>query len=155
MKPIHFLAAVLVAIIAVGSGASTVAPDQTVSGTVFVQEGSSSRFSCFVQAVTVTTQCQVAPAAGLRNYVTSISISNQVATVQTADIVFGTGTNCATGLTALTHKWQLGTNGLTTSPFDISQQFQTPLVPTAANAICVRPSAATAFGATITGYTAP
>jgi hypothetical protein len=113
------------------------------------------KFSCLVQAVTVTTQCQAAPAAGLRAYITDIALSNQVATVQTLDIVFGTGTNCATGTTALTHKFQMGTNATTTSPQAIVMDLSSPLVPTAANAICVRPSAATAFGATITGYVAP
>jgi hypothetical protein len=127
----------------------------TTEGVQFVQEGSSNRFSCFVQAVTATTQCQAAPGAGLRAYVTSVMMSNQAATVQTLDIVFGTGTNCATGTTALTHKVQMGTNATTTSPFFVPMQFQTPLIPTAANAICVRPSAATAFGATITGFIAP
>lgn len=112
-------------------------------------------FSCFVEAVTVTTQCQAAPAAGLRAYVTSFTASNQAATVQTLDIVFGTGANCGTGTTALTHKHQFGTVATTTSPFAISARYRPGLVPTAANAICVRPSAATAFGATITGYIAP
>lgn len=114
-----------------------------------------SKFSCFVQAVTVTTQCQAAPAAGLRAYITDISFSNQAATVQTLDIVFGTGTNCATGITALTHKYQMGTNATTTSPMVIEIDLVSPLVPTAANAICIRPSAVTVFGATLTGYTAP
>lgn len=112
-------------------------------------------FSCFVQAVTVTTQCQAAPAAGLRNYVGTVTFSNQAATVQTLDVVFGTGANCVTGTTALTHKVQFGTVATTTSPFAVTVRFSPPLVPTAANAICVRPSAATAFGATITGYIAP
>jgi hypothetical protein len=127
----------------------------TVEGAAFVQEGSSNRFSCFVQAVTVTTQCQAAPGAGLRAYVTSAHLANQAATVQTLDIVFGTGAACVTATTALTHKMQFGTNGTTTSPIDLHMTFQTPLVPTAANAICVRPSAATAFGATLTGFIAP
>ena len=127
----------------------------TTEGVPFVQLGSSNRFSCFVEAVTVTTQCRAAPAAGLRAYVTSVTMSNQAATVQTLDIVFGTGTDCATGITALTHKIQFGTNATTTSPLAYTMQYQTPLVPTAANAICVRPSAATAFGATLTGYVAP
>jgi hypothetical protein len=113
------------------------------------------KFSCFVQGVTATTQCQAAPAAGLRAYVTDISLSNEAATVQTLDVVFGTSTNCGTGTTALTHKFQMGTNATTTSPQLIEMDLVSPLVPTAANAICVRPSAATAFGATLTGYTAP
>lgn len=127
----------------------------SLEGVQYVQEGNSNRFSCFVQAVTATTQCQAAPGAGLRAYVTSVTMSNQAATVQTLDIVYGTGAACVTGTTALTHKWQFGTLATTTSPFEMSHQFQTPLVPVAANAICVRPSAASAFGATITGYIAP
>lgn len=131
-------------------------PDMSTSGGAqFVQEGNSSRFSCFVQSVTVTTQCQAAPAAGLRNYITGVSMSNQAATVQTLDIVYGTGANCVTGTTALTHKFQFGTNATTTSPFVVTESFTTPLVPAAANAICVRPSAATAFGVTLTGYVGP
>jgi len=113
------------------------------------------QFSCLVQAATVMTQCQAAPAAGLRAYVTDFSFSNQAATVQTLDIVFGTGTNCGTTATAMTHKYQMGTAATTTSPQSIVVDLKSPLVPTAANEICVRPSAATAFGATLTGYTAP
>lgn len=127
----------------------------STEGVLYVQEGNSNRFSCFLQAVTVTTQCQATPGAGLRAYVTSVHFSNQVATVQTLDVVFGTGTNCATGTAALTHKFQMGTNATTTSPQSIDVGFQTPLIPTAANAICLRPSAATAFGVTVTGYIAP
>lgn len=126
----------------------------TTEGAIAVTPGHN-RFSCFVQAATVTTQCQAAPGAGLRAYILSVSLDNQAATVQTLDIVFGTGAACVTGITALTHKWQFGTLATTTSPFNISHTFNSPLVPTAANAICVRPTAATSFGATITGYIAP
>jgi len=115
-------------------------------------------WSCFVPlTATVTTECKAVAAAGMKHYVTSISLSNGAATVQGVDIVFGTGAACATGITALSHKFQMGTNQLTTSPFDISHTFgsNTPLVPaTAATAICTRPTAATAYGATITGFTA-
>jgi hypothetical protein len=125
-------------------------------GTTFIQLGGANQFSCFVpSSTTVTTQCQAAPAAGLRAYVTHVSLSNAAATVQTLDIVYGTGTNCGTGTTAITHKWQMGTNATTTSPQSLEATFNNPLVPVAANAICVRPSAATAFGATLTGFIAP
>jgi hypothetical protein len=116
------------------------------------------RFSCFVPlTATVTTQCQAAPAAGLRAYVTSLQCSNGAATVQGVDVVYGTGAACVTGITALTHKYQMGTNGTTTSPMVVSAYYgpASPLVPAAANAICVRPTAATAFGCTITGFIAP
>jgi len=132
--------------------AGTVGP-QDISG----KSGTySNRWSCFVQAVTATTQCRAVAPAGERHYVTSVHISNLVATAKGVDVVFGTGTNCATGITALTHVFQMGTNGLTTSPFLIHARFMTPLVPaTAATAICLRPTAATSFGATVTGFTAP
>jgi hypothetical protein len=126
-----------------------------LQGNAFVRIGGPNGFSCFVQAVTVTTQCVAAPAAGLRAYVMSASMSNQVATVQTLDLIYGTGANCVTGPVALTHKIQMGTNATTTSPQDIELTFLSPLVPVAANAICVRPSAATAFGVTLTGFIAP
>jgi len=126
----------------------------TTEGALAVTPGHN-RFSCFVQAVTVTTQCQAAPGAGLRAYVLSIALSNQAATAQSPDIVFGTGANCVTGITALTHKFTMGTLATTTTFQVVTHTFDSPLVPTAANAICVRPSAATAFGATITGYIAP
>jgi hypothetical protein len=127
----------------------------STEGVLYVQEGGPKRFSCILNAVTVLTQCQAAPAAGLRAYVTSVTLSNQAATVQTLDVVYGTGSNCATAAAAITHKVQFGTNATTTSPQSYGMSFPTPLVPVAANAICVRPSAATAFGATITGYVAP
>lgn len=124
----------------------------TTEGVQFVLQGSPNPFSCFKDAISATTECQAAPAAGLKLYVTGIVLSNQAATVQTVDVVYGTGTNCGTGTTALTHKMQMGTNATTTSPVVVSASLPTPLVPAAANAICVRPSQATAFGATITGY---
>ena len=124
----------------------------STEGAQFFLYGSPNPFSCFKEAITATTECQAAPAAGLKLYVTGVILSNEAATVQTVDIVYGTGTNCGTGTTALTHKIQMGTNGTTTSPFIAPLEFTTPLVPAAASAICVRPSAATAFGATITGY---
>lgn len=128
----------------------------STEGVAYVQEGGPKRFSCFVTAVTATTQCQAAPGAGLRAYVTSVTMSNQAATVLTLDLVFGTGTNCATGTAALTHKVQFGTLATTSSPQSYGMSFTTPLVPTAANAICVRPGGGGgAFGATITGYIAP
>ncbi len=127
----------------------------STDGVQYVRQGGPVAWSCFVQAATVTTQCRAAPAAGIRAYVMSFSCSNQAATVQTVDIVFGTGAACVTGITALTHKLQMGTVATTTSPFESDLAFSSPLVPTAANAICVRPSAATAFGCTLTGFDAP
>lgn len=151
VKPRHLLLIAFLSCVSV----LWAAPQLNTSGVLFVQEGTSTRFSCFVTAVTVMTQCQAAPAAGLRNYVTSVTLSNQAATVQTLDVVFGTGTNCATAPTALTHKVQFGTLATTTNYQFAHMSFTTPLVPTAANAICIRPSAATVYGGTVTGFVAP
>ena len=123
---------------------------------LYARLGSPVLWSCFVPlTTTATTECRAAPAAGLKLYVSSLNCSNGAATVQGVDVVFGTGANCGTGTTALTHKYQMGTNALTTSPFQVEDDFLTGLVPTAATAICVRPTAATAFGCTLTGFTAP
>jgi hypothetical protein len=122
---------------------------------LYVRPGGPVTWSGFVEAVTATTQVRAAPAAGIKAYVTSVVCSNEAATAQTIDVVFGTGANCATGTTALTHKLAFGTNGTTTSPMVAAHTFWSPLAPTAASAICVRPSAATAFGCTLTGYDAP
>jgi len=127
----------------------------TVEGVLFVQQGNSNRFSCFVPVTaTVTTQCQAAPGAGLRAYVTSATVTDAVTTAQSIDIVFGTGSNCATGTTALTAKWEF-IGATETGSLNASTSFPTPLVPTAANAICCRPGSATAFGCTLTGFIAP
>lgn len=112
-------------------------------------------WSCFKDGISATTECQSAPAAGLKNYVTSMSCTNQVATVQTVDLLTGTGANCATPTAALTPKYQMGTTGLTTSPFIVAITFATPLVPPASAAICLRPGQLTAFGCALTGYVAP
>lgn len=127
----------------------------STEGVTYVQEGGPKRFSCLVPSTTTaTTQCQAAPAAGLRAYVTAVTLSNAVTTAQSIDLVFGTGTNCATGTTALTHKW-FWIGATETGLLTATATYPTPLVPTAANAICFRPTAATAFGGTITGYIAP
>lgn len=121
-------------------------------GALFTQYGGANQFSCFVEAVTVLTECRAAPAAGLRAYITSFNLVNEAATAQTLDVIFGTGANCATGPTALTPKFSFVAAA---AVVNYGAALPTPLVPTAANAICVRPSAATAFGAVLTGYIAP
>jgi len=107
-------------------------------------------FTCRVTAATATTECQAAPAAGFKNYVTAVVLSNNVGTAQTLKIATGTGTNCGTGTADLTHAVQFGA-----AVGNFGQTFDTvPLNPPAAAAICVTPSAATSFSATIAGFTA-
>lgn len=124
---------------------------------LYVRNGGPVGWSCFVPvSTTALTECRSVRGAGIRAYVTSVSCSNGAATVQGVDVVFGTGSACGTGTTALTHKYQMGTNATTTSPMLVNDSFGAlGLVPTAATAICVRPTNATAFGCTLTGYDAP
>ncbi len=154
---------VLVAGVQLQSGATATAgtagqvgsPVAGLDHVLYARIGGPVTWSWFVEAVPVMTQCRAAPAAGIRAYVTSMACSNEAATANNIDVTSGTGANCATGTTALTHKFTGGTLATTTSPFVIQHTFSSPLTPTAANAVCVRPSAATAFGCTLTGYDAP
>lgn len=120
------------------------------SGMPVAASAPSTRFVCSVSAATVTTQCQAAPAAGQSIYVTDVVVSNNVATAQTLQLVFGTGVNCVTGLTSLVAALPFGA-----AIGSFWESFQTPVKLTAANALCVKPTAATSFSATISGYTAP
>lgn len=115
-----------------------------------VASGPSTRFSCTISAATVTTQCQAAPAAGQSIYVTDVTLSNNVATAQTLQLIFGTGAACVTSPVNVTQAYPWGT---LISSFWVS--FNTPIKLTAATALCVKPTAATSFSATISGYTAP
>jgi hypothetical protein len=113
-------------------------------------------FACFIEGATVTTQCQPAPTTGslgtpLKLVIVSISLTNAVGTAQTLDVISGTGTNCATNPTAFTNKVGFGAavGNWTIEPSPAA--FVLP----PQTAVCVRPSAATAFGATITGFVSP
>ena len=104
-------------------------------------------FTCRITAQTVTRECK-ALTAGLKTYVTDILVSNNVGTAQTLKVVTGTGTDCATPVGDLTHAIQFGA-----AVGNFAQDFATPLQPTAVGlAICVTPSAATSYSATIGGF---
>ena len=107
-------------------------------------------FTCRVTAVTAVTQCQAAPAAGLKAYVTDVTVSNNVGTAQTVKLVTGTGSNCGTGTADLSHAAQFGA-----AVGNWDHAWLTPLQPPAASAVCVTPSAATSISATITGFIGP
>lgn len=141
MRRISLLLALLPALTL---AADTRTPQPTVAS------GPTTRFSCVVSAVTVTTQCQAAPAAGQSIYITDVVVSTNVATAQTLQLISGTGTNCVTGPVVATQAFAFGT---TITNFWVS--WNTPIKLAAASALCVKPSAATSFSATISGYTAP
>ena len=110
-------------------------------------------FTCRITAQTVTKECQPLT-AGRKAYVTNAIVSNNVGTAQTLKLVTGTGTDCATGAADMTHAVQFGAavGNQVIGPFP----FQDPLQPAAAGlAICVTPSAATSYSATINGFVGP
>lgn len=108
-------------------------------------------FTCRITAQTVTKECR-ALTAGQKTYVTDAIVSNNVGTAQTLKLVTGTGTDCATGAADLTHAVQFGA----AVGNQVIGPLHTPLQPAAAGlAVCVTPSAATSYSATITGFTVP
>lgn len=107
-------------------------------------------FQCRVTAVTAATQCQAAPAAGLKVYATDVVFSNNVGTAQTVKLVTGTGANCATGTADLSHAVQFGA-----AVGNWNASFVTPLQGPAAGAVCVTPSVATSVSATVAGFIGP
>jgi hypothetical protein len=108
-------------------------------------------FTCFVEAVSVTTQCYAAPAAPLKLVISSVSLSNEVGTAQTLDMIFGTGSNCATSPGALTNKVAFGA---AVGNYAIDPSPSAFVLPPG-TAVCIRPTAATAFGATLSGFVSP
>jgi len=142
---------------AVGTSTDIIRPAADVTGNIFVVEGGPNRFTCTQHALVATlTQCQAAPAASFRNYVTDITVDTTTATAGTYAIQYGTGTNCVTGTTALypsdatTSRWTAPVLG---APEIIS--FRTPLVPATANAICVIGTATNTINIQLNGYIAP
>jgi hypothetical protein len=107
-------------------------------------------FSCFVENVSAATQCQVPTASPFRIYVTGFVLSDEVATAQSLTLLAGTGAACGTNTIKLTHAI-----ALPTAVGSVVNGGGILLVVPTGNAVCVSPSAATAFGATLTGYIAP
>jgi len=118
------------------------------------QQGTGNAQSAFITlSSNTTTQIIAAPAAGYRFYVTGVQLATTAAgTTETVQIVYGTGTNCGTGTTALTPTIPIAV-GLA----GFSLHRDAPLVPVAANAICATQAgtAAGTVGVLITGYVAP
>ena len=144
------------------STARSAVPTACVNPTTFALEAcgggyipDSSRWQCSIQNAGTITLCRPAPGVGLKLYVVSLLANNLAATANIMDIVYGTGVTCGTGTAILTHQIQFGTNALTTSPHTVAMAFVSPLVTPANVDICIRRTAATSFGATLTGYIAP
>lgn len=115
-------------------------------------------WTCGLNALAATlTQCQAAPAAGLKLYVTDIFVQTTTATSGTFSVQTGTGTNCATGPAALfpvsatgnRFNAPIAAEGVTHFPLG------TPLSGPAAAAICVIGVATNTISVQLVGFTAP
>jgi len=105
-------------------------------------------FTCRITAQSVIRECKVGT-AGKITYVTDAILSNNVGTAQTLKLITGTTTDCGAGAADLTHPVQFpaAVGNVNLGPF------LTPLQPAAAGlSICVTPSAATSYSATIGGF---
>jgi hypothetical protein len=114
-------------------------------GRLYTRATHPTTWSCAQSGITALTECKALTASTV-HYVTHIVLSNGP-TAQTLQVVYGTGTNCGTGQTALTSTIYLGVNGGAVIPLDSS-----PLAPASANAVCCKPSGSSAFSCTLAGY---
>jgi hypothetical protein len=145
MKRIALVAAAIAALVVM-----VPAPAVRAQATQVYKGGGVVPFTCRITAQTTTKECQ-ALTAGQKTYVTDVVFSNNVGTAQTLKVVSGAGTDCATGTADLTHAVQFGA-----AVGNFTASFDTPLQPVAVGlAVCVTPSAATSYSATINGFAAP
>ena len=125
-------------------------PELRAQATQVYNGGGATPFTCRITGATTTKECK-ALTFGLKTYVTDIVFSNNVGTAQRLKVVTGTGTDCATGAADLTHAVQFGA-----AVGNLDFRFLTPLQPAAVGlAVCVTPSAATSYSATIGGWASP
>lgn len=107
-----------------------------------------SAFACTQSAITATTQCQGAPAAGTSLYLQDFAISDGTGALG-LNFVTGTGTNCATNQTNVTPVFNLGINGNTW------MDLQSPIKLPTGQALCCKTGGATAFSCLASGYSGP
>lgn len=131
----------------------------STDGALYTRLGGPVTWQCSLDAIAATlTQCQAAPAAGLRLYVTDISIQSTTATAGQFLLRQGTGTNCGTGTASIFPSAatvvRYGYPANTAAQPSVFR-FSTPVVLTAANALCVLCVATNTCTVAIQGYTAP
>jgi hypothetical protein len=113
---------------------------------LWVQTNHPNTFSCSNDGVSAVTQCQAAPGASLSLYITDLAVSASAAI--NVKIVYGTGTNCATGQTVLIPAMWFNANAGAT------RTFASPVKVASNNAVCCLPSGASG-SCSLQGYTAP
>lgn len=124
------------------------------TGQQFMIPGGSNRFSSAPTSISTntTTQIVAAPAAGFFANVTDLWFNVTTAgSATTLQLVYGTGSNCATGQTALSISIPDIATGVQHFHFTM------PLVPAVSNAICIQQAGTTAGTASVqvAGYVAP
>ena len=153
---VGFVAAAIGTNPAAVTGGNIATPVSDVTGNHFVRLGGPNPFNCTVTlSSNTTTQCQAAPAAGLRAYVSGYVLNTTTGgTTSTVQLVFGTGANCGTGTTNLSAiAWPNTITGIQQA--NANQTI--PLIPSAANAICAKQAGGVA-GTTVVeiyGFIAP
>lgn len=130
----------------------------SLDGAQYVRLGGPVPWSCSLDNIGATlTQCQAAPGAGLKLYLTDIMVQSTTAIAGQFLVRFGTGVNCGTGTTSLLPaaatvvRLAYPSNTATATSFS----FLTPLSATAANAICILCVVTNTCTVQMSGFTAP
>jgi hypothetical protein len=131
-----------------------------LDGALYVRPNGPVTWSCGLTAIAATlTQCQAAPAAGLKLYITDIQIGSNTATAGLFLVRYGTGSNCVTGTTTLFPNIAAQTTGVMPYPANTAAvtdiNFVSPPAGAAANALCVICVATNTCVVNMSGYTAP
>lgn len=114
-------------------------------------------WTCPFNAVAASlTQCQAAPAAGLKLYVRTLMIQTTTATSGTYALQSGTGANCATGTAAVFPSSATGNrfNAPINSQAMASLTFDPPISLPAASALCIIGIATNTVSGQVFGFTA-
>jgi hypothetical protein len=130
----------------------------SLDGAQYTRVGGPVQWACSLGGVAATlTQCQAAPGASLRLYVTDIVVQGTTSTAGTWNLQSGTGTNCGTGTAALYPKASATTywTGPTNAQAAQFMTLQTPIAVPANAALCVYGAATNTTNIEIHGYTAP
>jgi hypothetical protein len=133
-------------------------PLTSPDGAVFVRNYSPTLWTCTLANLANTlTQCVAPPAAGLRHYITDITVQTTTATSGQYAIQTGTGSNCGTSTAPLfpssstSDRWNAPTNASASD----TKNFTSPLKPTTLHAICVIGTATNTITIQLQGYDAP
>lgn len=128
-----------------------------LDGALYMRPGGPILWSCGLTAIgTTLTQCQAAPGASLKLYITDVVSQSNTSTAGLFTLRFGTGSNCVTGTGNLIFG---SASALMASPANTVAvnhfHLTTPIAVTANNAICVLGVATNTTNIQINGYTAP